>query len=83
VSNESDIKIDHTEDQYLSINEQVKKENPGYLFYLVINNKASSPPPLNLCFKVSQNLLFCTTWFNCLLSIGRVNLSNACSILVA
>jgi hypothetical protein len=32
------------EDQYLSINEQVKKENPGYLFYLVINNKASSPP---------------------------------------
>jgi hypothetical protein len=47
VSNESDIKIDNTEDQYLSINEQVKKENPGYLFYLVINNKASSPP-LNL-----------------------------------
>jgi hypothetical protein len=47
VSNESDIKIDNTEDQYLSINEQVKKENPGYLYYLVINNKASSlPPPL-------------------------------------
>jgi hypothetical protein len=31
VSNESDVKINHTEDQYLSINEQVKKENPGYL----------------------------------------------------
>jgi hypothetical protein len=43
VSNEFDIKIDHTEDQYLSINEQVKKDNPGYLFYLVINNKASNP----------------------------------------
>jgi hypothetical protein len=33
VSNETDIKIDNTEDQYLSINEQFKKENPGYLFY--------------------------------------------------
>jgi hypothetical protein len=45
VSNESDIKIDNTEDQYLPINEQVKKKNPGYLSYLVINNKASSLPP--------------------------------------
>jgi hypothetical protein len=43
VSNESDIKINNTDDQYLSINEQVKKKNPGYLFYLVINNKASRP----------------------------------------
>jgi hypothetical protein len=34
VSNESDVKIDHTEDQYLSNNVQVKKNNPGYLFYL-------------------------------------------------
>jgi hypothetical protein len=82
VSNEFDIKFDNTKDQYLSINEQVKKKNLGYLYSLVINNKASSPP-LNLCFKVFQNLLFCTTRFNCLLSIGRVNLSNACSILVA
>jgi hypothetical protein len=49
VSNESDVKIDDIEYQYLYINEQVKKENPGYLFYLVINNKASSPP-LNLWF---------------------------------
>jgi hypothetical protein len=49
VSNESDVKINNTDDQYLSINEQVKKENLGYLLYLVINNKASSPPPpLNL-----------------------------------
>jgi hypothetical protein len=32
VSNEPDVKINNTDDQYLSINEQVKKENPGYLF---------------------------------------------------
>jgi hypothetical protein len=44
VSNEFDIKIDHTEDQYLSIDEQVKKKNPGYLYSLVIKNKARSPP---------------------------------------
>jgi hypothetical protein len=48
VSNASDVKINTTDDQYLSINEQVKKD-PGYLFYLVVNNKASSPP-LNLWF---------------------------------
>jgi hypothetical protein len=81
MSNASDINIDDTEDQYLSIDEQVKKKNPGYLFYLVIN-KQGKQPPLNLCFKVFQNLLFCITRFNCLLSIGRVNLSNARSILV-
>jgi hypothetical protein len=44
VSNEFGIKINNTDDQYLSINEQVKKKNPGYLYSLVINNKASSPP---------------------------------------
>jgi hypothetical protein len=44
VSSESDIKIDNIEDQYLSIDEQFKKKNPGYLYFLVINNKASSPP---------------------------------------
>jgi hypothetical protein len=49
VSNEPDVKINNTDDQYLSINEQVKKKNPGYLFFMVINNKASSPP-LNLWF---------------------------------
>jgi hypothetical protein len=31
-------------DQYLSINEQVKKENPGYLFNLVINKQGKQPP---------------------------------------
>jgi hypothetical protein len=46
VSNDFDVKIDNTEDQYLSINEQVKKENPGYLFYLVINKQGKQPPPL-------------------------------------
>jgi hypothetical protein len=45
VSNESDVKINNTDDQYFSINEQVKKKNPGDLYSLVINNKASSPPP--------------------------------------
>jgi hypothetical protein len=43
VSNETDIESTTPEDQYFSINEKVKKENLGYLFYLVINNKASSP----------------------------------------
>jgi hypothetical protein len=52
VSNEFDIKIDHTEDLYLSINEKVKKENPGDLYSLVINNKASSPPLRTYGFKV-------------------------------
>jgi hypothetical protein len=78
VSNESDVKINNTDDQYFSINEQVKKKNPGDLYSLVINNKASSPPFWTYGFKVFQNLLFCTTRFNYLLSIGRVILSNAC-----
>jgi hypothetical protein len=55
VRNASDVKIDNTEDQYLPINEQVKKKNPGYLSYLVINNKASSPP-LNLWFQSISKL---------------------------
>jgi hypothetical protein len=40
----ADVKINNTDDQYMSINEEVKKKNPEYLFFLVINNKASSPP---------------------------------------
>jgi hypothetical protein len=82
VSNEFDIKIDNIDDQYLSINEQVKKKNPGYLFYLVIYNKASSPPSEPMFQSISK-LTILHHRFNCLLSIGRVNLSNACSILVA
>jgi hypothetical protein len=48
VSNESDVKIDNTEDQYLSINEKVKKENPGYLFYFGYQQTRQADPPLNL-----------------------------------
>jgi hypothetical protein len=44
VSNTSDINIDDTEDQCLSIDDQFKKKNPGYLYSLVINNKASGLP---------------------------------------
>jgi hypothetical protein len=33
VSNDYDVKIDNIEDQYLSVNEQDKKKNPGFLFY--------------------------------------------------
>jgi hypothetical protein len=83
VSNASDVRIDNIDDQYLSINEQVKKNNPADLFYFGDQQQGKQPPPLNLCFKVFQNLLFCTIRFNCLLSIGRVNLSKACSFLVA
>jgi hypothetical protein len=83
VSNEFNIKIDHTEYQYLFIDEQVKKKNLGFLLYFSYQQTRQIASPLNLCFKVFQNLLFCTTRFNCLLSIGRVILSNACSILVA
>jgi hypothetical protein len=58
VSNESDIKIDNTKDQYLFIDEQVKKKNPGFLFYLVINNKASSPPSEPMVLKYFKTYYF-------------------------
>jgi hypothetical protein len=82
VSIEPDVKINNTDDQYLSINEQVKKKNPGFLLYFGYQQTRQGAPPLNLCFKVFQNLLFCTTRFNFLLSIDRVNLAKACSIIV-
>jgi hypothetical protein len=44
VSNEFDIKIDNTKDQYLSINEQVKKKNPDYLFYFGYQQQGKLPP---------------------------------------
>jgi hypothetical protein len=44
VSNESGVKIDHTEDQYLSINEQVKKENLGCLLYFGYQQQGKQPP---------------------------------------
>jgi hypothetical protein len=83
VSNESDIKIKNIEDQYLSIDEQVKKKNPVYLLYFGYQQIRQAAPLETYGFKVFQNLLFCTIQFNCLLSIDRVILSNACSILVA
>jgi hypothetical protein len=43
-NNASDVKINTTDDKYLSINEQVQKKNPGYLFYLVINKQGKQPP---------------------------------------
>jgi hypothetical protein len=58
VSNESDVKINNTEDQYLYINEQVKKKNLGYIFYLVINNKASSLPSEPMVLKYFKTYYF-------------------------
>jgi hypothetical protein len=49
VSNASDINIDDTEDQCLSIDEQFKKKNPEDLFlFLVINEQGKR---LILCFQ--------------------------------
>jgi hypothetical protein len=44
VSNGSDVKFDNADDQYLSINEQVKKKNPGYLFYFGYQQQGKQPP---------------------------------------
>jgi hypothetical protein len=44
VSNESDVKIDNTDDQYLSINEQVKKENPGYIYFIWLSTTRQAAP---------------------------------------
>jgi hypothetical protein len=49
VSNASDINIDDTKDQYLSIDIQFKKKNPEDLFlFLVINEQGKR---LILCFQ--------------------------------
>jgi hypothetical protein len=60
VSNESNVKIDHPEDQYLSINEQVKKKNPGYLFYLVVNKQGKQPPSEPMISKYFKTYYFAT-----------------------
>jgi hypothetical protein len=44
MSNDSDVKIDDTEDQYLLINEQVKKKNSGYLFYFGYQQTRQAAP---------------------------------------
>jgi hypothetical protein len=46
VSNASDVRIDNIDDQYLSIYEQVKKNNPGDLFYFGDQQQGKQPPPL-------------------------------------
>jgi hypothetical protein len=44
VSNESDVKINNTDDQYLFIDEQVKKKNPGYLLCFGYQQQGKQPP---------------------------------------
>jgi hypothetical protein len=44
VSNESDVKIDNIEDQYLSIDEQVKKKNPRFILYFGYQQQGKQPP---------------------------------------
>jgi hypothetical protein len=58
VSNESDIKIYNTEDQYLSIDEQVKKKNPEYQFYLVIDKQGKQPPAEPMVLKYFKTYYF-------------------------
>jgi hypothetical protein len=43
-NNASDVRINTTDDQYLFINEQVKKKNPGYLFYSGYQQQGKQPP---------------------------------------
>jgi hypothetical protein len=80
VSNESDVKINNTDDQYLSIDVRLKK-NPEDLFGL---SKKKARITSFICFPSFQLLV--TTYcirFKCLLSIVRVILSIACFPLVA
>jgi hypothetical protein len=44
VSNASDVKINNIDDQYLSINEQVKKKKPGVLLYFGYQQQGKQPP---------------------------------------
>jgi hypothetical protein len=60
VSNESDVKINNTEDQYLSINEQVKKKNPGYLLYFGYQQQGKQPPSKPMVSKYFKTYYFAT-----------------------
>jgi hypothetical protein len=53
------------------------------IYFFGYQQQGKQPPLWTYGFKVYQNLLFCTTRFNCLLLVDRVILSNACFILVA
>jgi hypothetical protein len=44
VSFEPDVKINNTDDQYLFIDEQVKKENPGFLFIFWLSTTRQAAP---------------------------------------
>jgi hypothetical protein len=75
-------RVDNIDDQYLSIDEQVKKKKSD-IYFIWLSTTRQAAPLWTYDFKVLQNLLFCNIRFNCVLSIERVVLSNACSILVA
>jgi hypothetical protein len=66
MSNDSDVKIDDTEDQYLSINEQVKKKNSRYLFYFgyqQTRQAAPSEPMISKYFKTYYFVTYGSTVF--------------------
>jgi hypothetical protein len=50
--------VGNIDDQYLSIDEQVKKKNPGYLFYLVINKQGKQPPSEPMVLKYFKTYYF-------------------------
>jgi hypothetical protein len=53
-------RVGNIDDQYFPINEQVKKENPGYLFCLVINKQGKQPPYEPMVLKYFQTYYFAT-----------------------
>jgi hypothetical protein len=53
------------------------------IYFIWLSKTRQASPLWTYGFKVFQNIIFCTTRFNYLLSIDRVILSNECSILVA
>jgi hypothetical protein len=59
VSNASDVRIDNIGDQYLSINEQVKKKNnPGCLFYFGYQQQGKQPPSEPMVSKYFKTYYF-------------------------
>jgi hypothetical protein len=58
VSNASDVRIDNIDDQYLSIDEQVKKKNPGYLFYSGYQQQGKQPPSEPMVLKYFKTYYF-------------------------
>jgi hypothetical protein len=56
VSNDSDVKINNTDDQYLFINDQVKKKNPEYLLYFGYQQQGKQPLPSEPMFQSISKL---------------------------